>query len=272
MKISTLINFFIHPGYINDKDKLRRARLFVRACLLTSLFSSSYVWLSMLFDFDRGVQLMIFNVTCFLLLPFLAKTRILITWLGNLYVAIGAIAIVILTYYSGGMWSAIYPWIISIPLLALLVVNKLSGSVWGAICFLIMLWFGALAYQEVELPIEYNPELKTLWFLSVVPGLLLITLFIAFVFEYSQARALNELEEGNKVLQTQKNTITLQSSELKELIEEKDYIIRILAHDLKNPLSNINSLVKLMEADPARLNEYLSSILSVIFVYFLAKH
>lgn len=260
MSINAFIDFFIHPDHFNDSYSLRRARLFVRANFLTSIFSISYIWLSIYFEFDKGVYLMMFNGISFLALPFLAKTKTPIIWLGNFYVAIGAIAVIVLTYYSGGIWSAIYPWIISIPLLALLVVNKGSGSVWGVISYLVMMWFGLLAYQGVELPIEYNPEMKTLWFISVVPGLLLIILFLSFVFEYTLSKALINLEEGNKALKSQKEIITQQASELKLLIEEKDYIIRILAHDLKGPLNNIESITKLIESDAKNVAKYRAMI------------
>lgn len=256
MKIKAFIDFFIHPDYFNDPVLLRRARLFVRANFLTSIFSISYIWLSVIFEFDKAVYLMIFNGISFLVLPFLAKTKTPIAWLGNIYVAIGAIAIICLAYYSGGVWSAVYPWIISIPLLALLVVNKKAGWIWGVFSYAAMLWFGILAYQGVELPIEYNPEMKTLWFISVVPGLLLIILFVAFVFEYTQSAALNILEETNQLLKTQKETISHQSFELKELLEEKNYIIRVLAHDLKGHLGNVHSLTNLMESDLSNFAKY----------------
>lgn len=246
MKIAKLIDFFIHPGHFKSPNALRRARLFVRACLLTSLFSNSYIWLSSLFSFDRGIYLMVFNVLGFLILPFFAKTKTPISWLGNLYVLIGASAVFILTYYSGGMWSAIYPWIAFIPILALLVVNKLSGYIWGGISLSAMLIFGVLAYQEVELPIEYNPDMKTIWYITVLPGLLLIILLIGFVFESIQSKALSELQNKNELLKIQKETIAAQSSKLEQLIDDKDQIIRILAHDLNNPLSNITSLVNMM--------------------------
>lgn len=261
MKISALIDFFIHPDYFEDSDSLRRARLFVKANFLTSIFSISYIWLSIFFEYDKGAYLMAFNGISFLVLPFLAKSKAPISWLGNMYVTIGAIAVISLTYYSGGIWSAIYPWIISIPLLALLVVNKKSGWVWGVISYIAMVWFGILAYQGVELPIEYNPEMKTLWFISVVPGLLLIILFIAFVFEYTQSAALKRLEESNGLLKKQKDTISHQSSELKDLLEEKNYIIRVLAHDLKGPLSNIDSITKLMESDLSNFTKYKDMIM-----------
>lgn len=205
---------------------------------------------------------MIFNVVGFLLLPLLTKTKISLNILGNLYVLIGALAVYVLTYFSGGIWSAVYPWIISVPVLALLVVNRVSGLAWGGISYLVMQWFGMLALKGEQLPIEYNPEMKTAWFVSVLPGLLLIVLFIAYVFESIQRKALTELEEKNKILNEQKETISIQSADLRKHVEEKEYIIRILAHDLKNPLSNITSLIHLMatEEKPDMREKYVEMI------------
>lgn len=249
MKIAPLIEFFIHPKHKKNPRDHRKARLFVRASLLTSLFSNSYIWLSMFFGYERGVKLMIFNVMGFLILAFFAKTKTPLKLLGNLYVLVGAVAVITLTYYSGGMWSAIYPWIISIPVLALLVVDKISGIVWGGIAYIVMMWFGVQANMGVEFPIEYNQELKTLWFISVLPGLLLIIMVVSLVFEAVQSRALIDLESKNEQLLEQKATISRQATELEQLIDDKDHIIRILAHDLKNPLSNITTISNLMEKE-----------------------
>lgn len=193
---------------------------------------------------------MLFNAVGFLLLPFLLKLKIPLLWVAHLYVLIGATAVIALTYFSGGMWSAIYPWIISIPVLALLVVDRTAGIIWGTISFLAMVGFGVLALQGVELPVEYNVEQRTLWFLAILPGLLLIILFISFVFEIAHTNALRDLKMKNKILEEQKQTIAAQSKELENFIEEKDNIIGILAHDLKNPLFNISSLVHFLKTEP----------------------
>jgi signal transduction histidine kinase len=263
MKIAAFIDFFIGKERFEDRDEIRRARLFVRACILTSLFSNSYVWSSLIFGYEKGVYLMIFNVVGFMILPFMARTKWSIAWLGNIYVFVGAFAVIVLTHYSGGLWSAVYPWIISIPVLALLVVNRLSAAIWGAISFTAMVWYGVLAIQGVALPLEYNVALKTEWFVVVVPGLLLMVLFISFVFESMQTNALNDLAGKNDQLELQKETIAVQSVELERLIEDKNYIIRILAHDVRNPLKNIAGLVNLMKMDnsPGEQGEYVDMIM-----------
>src|SRR5947207_3233861 len=150
MNFGPLVNWFINPEYQNDALALRKARLLVRACLLTSLFSMSYVWLSVIFSFEKGIYFTAFNVIGYFILPFFVRTKISIKILGTLYSAIGAITVLALTWFSGGMWSAIYPWIIAIPVLSLLVVGKTPAIYWSIVCFLIMEFFGMLELQGIK--------------------------------------------------------------------------------------------------------------------------
>lgn len=249
MNFARLVDFFIHASYHEDALKLRKARLFVRACLLTSLFSNSYIWFSVLFEYDLGVYLMIFNVVGFLVLAFLVKTKLPLLLISNLYILVGGVAVCVLTYFSGGIWSAIYPWIISIPVLALLVVNRNFGIGWGILALFVMLWFGWLELQGIALPTQYNTDLKSEWFISVLPGLLLIVLVISSVFESVQTTALKNLQMQNEQLENQKATIAEQSKRLEKLIDDKDHIIRILAHDLKNPLANITTISNILKEE-----------------------
>jgi len=247
MDLAKLVDWFIHSDRKQNASEYKKTRLFVRASLLTSLFSNSYIWLSVYFEYELGVNLMIFNVIGFLILSLLAKTRIPLIVLGHTYVFVGAFAVIVLTYFSEGIWSAIYPWIISIPVLALLVVNRQAGIFWGILSFVVMVWMGILAIQGEALPIQYNLEMKTEWFVSIVPGLLLIIMVVSMVFESVQQKALSDLEANNELLRKQKGTIQKQAQDLEQLLDEKDQIIRIMAHDLKNPLANISSLSELLK-------------------------
>jgi signal transduction histidine kinase len=242
MNVGKLVDWFIHPDYYEDAKALRKARLLVRACLLTSVFSISYVGLSFVFSYDRAIYFTGFNVLGYFALPFLLRTKTPISLVGNLYTTIGAITVLVLTWFSGGMWSAIYPWIIAIPVLALLIDGKTPAIYWTIFSFLWMVAFGVFELNGIKLPVEYNEELRTFWFISILPGLLMIIMVVSFTFESSMLRALNDVE-------AQKITIEKQSAELEKLIEDKDNIIRILAHDLRNPLANISVLTKLLEKE-----------------------
>lgn len=249
MKIERLIDFFISEGRKENKVYLRKTKLLVRASLLTSLFSATYLILSLIFDFDIGVKLMSFNVIGFLLLPFLFTSKLTVNTIGNLYVLIGGLAVIILAYSSGGINSAIYPWIISIPILALLVVNRTSALIWGGVSFLAMVGMGIMAISGYEFPNQLQTPYKDLWITLVQPGLLLIIFLIAYIFQSTQTSALNKLSNQNNTLIEQKNTISSQKEKLSTLIDDKNYVIRILAHDVRSPLKNIQGLIKLLDLE-----------------------
>lgn len=242
MNLVQLADWFIHPAYFGDSSALRKARLFVRACLLTSIFSTSYVILSITFQYEKGIYFTGFNVIGYFVLPFLARTRLPLSLLSNIYTAIGAITVIVLTWFSGGMWSAIYPWITAVPVLALLVAGKMSAVYWTVFSLACMIGIGALELNHFPFPVEYDNSMRSLWFLCILPGLLLIIMVVSFTFEQTMQRAMNDVE-------MQKQTIETQSIELQKLLDEKDHIIRILAHDLKNPLNNISMLSKLLEKE-----------------------
>ena len=86
MSLASFIDYLIHPSRFEKEEELRKARLFVRACWLTSLFSNSYILFSYLYEYDKGVYLMIFNVVGFIILAFFAKTKVSINVLGNAYI------------------------------------------------------------------------------------------------------------------------------------------------------------------------------------------
>ncbi|MBS1682648.1 MAG: HAMP domain-containing histidine kinase [Bacteroidetes bacterium] len=242
MNIGRLVDWFIHKKYFENATELRKARLLVRASLLTSIFSTSYVALSVFFEYERGIYFTLFNVVGYFALPFLCKTKIPFRILGFTYNAIGSITVIVLTWFSGGMWSAIYPWIIAIPLLALLIIGKTAALYWTIFSLLWMWAFGIIELNGISLPVEYNPAMRSMWYLSIVPGLLLIIMVVSFTFENSMQTAMRDVEQ-------QKVTIEKQSIELAKLIEDKDHIIEILAHDLKNPLANIGVLANLLERE-----------------------
>src|SRR5688572_24481690 len=119
------IDFFIHESRFHEPRLLRKARIFVCTCLLTSLFSMGYGMLSNYFEFPEGVYLMVFNVIVCLVLPFFVRTRIPITWLGNAFLFVGGSTVIVITYLTGGLWSSVCLWIIVIPIVSLLIVNRL---------------------------------------------------------------------------------------------------------------------------------------------------
>ncbi|WP_420319035.1 tetratricopeptide repeat-containing sensor histidine kinase [Ekhidna sp.] len=85
-------------------------------------------------------------------------------------------------------------------------------------------------------------------------ALAVITLIFAVFFLrlYSKQKRLgNYLKQINQQVSTQNELIDKKNTELKALNNEKNDLIQIVAHDLKNPLSNIISAVEMAREDSA---------------------
>ena len=107
------------------------------------------------------------------------------------------------------------------------------------------------------------PYWQTLWFFLIVLTLFIALLAALYRYRVRQIRAYN--------LQLQKDvearTTELQSSneELKKLIEEKNKLHRILAHDLRNPFNTILGYVELLKLEfEQKGNEEYSEITDMI--------
>ena len=275
MNISGIINFFIHPSYLTNNGILWRVRLFVWVCLISLIFLSFYSWFSYYIEFYIAVYILLIYLVCVLLLALLVRTQLSFIWLENTYVLLGSIMLTILTYYSGGLWSAVYPWLIIIPIVALLVINKLSGVIWGIISLGLMFWFAIIAYQGIELPVAFNTTLRTLWYIIVLPGALVVLLIFSFVFKTIEVNILKKLEAKNKILKIKNETIALRTNDLKKLLKEKENLIHLLVHDIRGPLSNISNMTSLVEIakNKADREHYLTFIKkSAIKAHNLVEH
>jgi signal transduction histidine kinase len=270
MLIRKLENYFIADQNKSDDYIFYRYKLLLNASIYTSLFSLLYLVVSLIIEFRIGVYYMVFNVAGFLILPFLMKARIGVKTLGNLYVFIGTLAVVILIFYSGGIHSPILPWMIVPSVLALLIVSRFYALVWAGISIGCLTAFILYAMSGYSFPVSYNADWKLLFMLLCSSGIIMIVVTISMIFESNTVNALNEAErqkkalqlsktelakrheeilEKNDILVAQKEELLTQSEQLKELNEKKNYLMEILAHDLKSPLANIQALIGFIKAD-----------------------
>jgi len=100
---------------------------------------------------------------------------------------------------------------------------------------------------------EQHDSIKALLIILAVVGFVGTILLMGY-------RAKNQL---NKVLLGQQETIEQRNNELKKLNEEKNYLIKVLAHDLRSPLSNIQGCA-LMLAEDKSFNEDCAKMIEII--------
>jgi signal transduction histidine kinase len=248
--------YFVDQSLASDTFTYYRYKLLLNASIFTSLFSFCYLFISVLIEFQPGIHFMIFNVAGFLLLPFLIKARVNYILLGNIYILIGTMAVVILIYYSGGKDSPVFPWLAVPPVLALLIVNRFYAYVWTGITLSFLTVFMLYAWHGQPLKTEYNTAWSILFISLCSSGIILIIVMISMIFENNMRNALaeseankKELAEKNSSLITHQEELLTTTEQLQELHEKKDYLLEIIAHDLKSPLANIQALIGLLKIE-----------------------
>ena len=270
-------DLFINPSHNKNNQKYHQARMLVSVCLLTTCISFSYFFISYFYGFEKGMYMMALNVIGFLSVALLVKTRLNLYFLSNSYIAIGAIAIYYLIYYTGGLSSPVVLWLVAAPVLAFLVANRLSAITWGLVLFISVLVFSFIEVYDLKPPSELPVEFSHIANMAVLIGLMLIIFIVTMIFENEKNNALQDIDRKNReltsalvelksakarltktnyeiqtkntILESNQLEILKQSDQLKILNEEKDYIIEVLAHDLKEPLNSVEGLIDLILKD-----------------------
>jgi len=216
--IKNLILYFIPEKFHEAEETFRKCRLLINTFFLTSLFSTSYVFISTLIGFEIGVYAMVFNAVSFLILPFVFRAGGSIILCANLYVFIGTVGVGICAYYSGGFSSPVMPWLAVLPITALLLAGSITGGVWTAISLTIVTVFGLMDSQGFEFPMAYNLEWKEFFAISDHAGLVLIIFVVALVFEQGKNIALFRLGLKTEEVTKQKEELQVQN----KIVEEKN--------------------------------------------------
>ncbi|MGC4020497.1 MAG: HAMP domain-containing sensor histidine kinase [Cyclobacteriaceae bacterium] len=241
--VGRLQNFFIPVDKEPDEYILYRHRLILNASVSTSFFSFVYLIVSIFIEFPPGIYLMIFNVLGFALIPFLIKFGLRPIILGNLYVLIGSVAVLILICFSGGLQSPIFPWLIAPPVLALLIVNRHFAIVWTAISIACLTTLTVVTNNGFTFPTMYNTSWSLFFSYLCSSGIILIIIMIAMIFEGNIKKALTTLTERNVEISEKNEELTIISEQLKQLDEKKNDLMHLIAHDLKSPLANMQALI-----------------------------
>ncbi len=122
--------------------------------------------------------------------------------------------------------------------------------------------------QEINKSHLESEKLKNT-LLLVVAGSILLLLLVATIYFYKRARVARKINEQNFQILNQKSkiyeqaksiaeineTLLEKNSKLETLNEEKNYIMNVVAHDLKSPLNQIQGLSDVIKLEQENLSE-----------------
>ena len=224
MTMKKFLMDFIPEVYTKNEESLRKARLFVLVCFLTSFFSAFYLLSSIYFNMPHAAYAMAFNVVGFLIIPFLFRYKFIsLYWTANLYVLIGAIGVGVVTLYTGGLHSSILPWFAVLPITSLMLTNKKSAWFWTITSYVLVTVIGVLAFQKFNFIDESGSSMIAIFNTMNLNGLVLLIFLITLVFENTKNTALQRLDEKNVLLAKEKH-------------KSEELLLNILPYDVSEEL------------------------------------
>lgn len=108
--------------------------------------------------------------------------------------------------------------------------------------------------KEQETTIKNQKNM--LYGLAVLFGLALTGLFIVYFRKDKDNSKVSKLEEENKKLKVQKDSILEQTQHLEEMNQVKDRLFSIVSHDLKDSITGVKAFLDLLKEDSISQDEF----------------
>jgi len=242
-----IITQFIPENTKLDKEYQRRIRLVAFAVIITSIFALFYIGVSWVAGFSMGMKIM---SGCFLgdmVALLLLRLGINAFGVANIFGGIGSLCIFGCTYFSGGVYSPVFPWLVETPIVLLLIAGKKNGYTWVIISLAMALAFGVLSYSGFSFPHGYNKSSDMFFFLTCNTGLVLIIFFISLIFENFRIGAFNEVMRQKDELQSALSELKTRQTQLiqSEKMASLGELTAGIAHEIQNPLNFVNNFSEL---------------------------
>ena len=226
MKLLNKIHqLYINPCYLNSKVDKTRSTLVLNSYLVVVLFAFSYTLISLIIEFDAGFYITLVLGFAYLVAPFILRVPNKIGLLAHFFMITSSIATFILIYYSGGLFSAITPWLAITPVMALLLLDKKSAWFWTVIMILVVYAFAIPQYQGHQFDITFNKEWVIPFDAMALSGFVLVIFLCNLIFETGKNEAMRIVEEKNLQLTEQQDEI---SASNEELFQQKEELATIL--------------------------------------------
>ena len=109
--VSRLHVYLIPESFRSDELKHRKARIYINATLITTLFAAFFLLNTLAFDMHYHVYSMIACTICFFILAFSLRWGISLIVSTHFFIGIAVIATFWDAYFLGGLQSYDLPWI-----------------------------------------------------------------------------------------------------------------------------------------------------------------
>ncbi len=265
--LNTIHELYINPFYLNSKVDKTRAILVLNSYLVVVLFAFSYTLISLIIKFDAGFYITLVLGFAYLVAPFILRIPNKIGLLAHFFMITSSIATCILIYYSGGLFSAVTPWLAITPVMALLLLDKKSAWFWTVIMILVVYAFAIPQYQGHQFDITFNKDWIIPFDAMALSGFILVIFLCNLIFETGKNKALRIVEEKNLQLTEQQDEIAASNEELFQQKEELATILEVV-RDKNRLIEKQNTEVRSSILYASRIQNALLPIDKKIKSYF----
>jgi len=223
----------------HNEELLRRCRLQIRFGWLGAMFGMVYALFYLLVGHRAGAEVILACSAVFAICPWLLKRRADLVFTGHMFSAVLLVGFSALSVIEGGLQGHAIAWIASIPLCSLLLLDIRRALVWASVSLLVIVIFSAVDLLGIRFPTLYSLEHDDLISAAGYVGLVGFMALLGITFERLRARSYLQMEKALAEL-------SFANQRLMKVNIEKDEILKIAAHDLKNPLGGISGYSELL--------------------------
>jgi signal transduction histidine kinase len=238
-KFNQLLDRQIPPEFFSDPEGTRRARLMTGFGVLGPSFGLLYTLFYIAIGHKWGAIIVFICSTCVALTPSLMRWKKSVEVAGNFFAMTLTLGFLSLCFVEGGQNGHAIAWLVSIPLCCFILLGERQAAWWVVISFFAAGIIVCLDLEGIKLTPTYDPKWQGLVSAAGYLGLVLFMFILGLIFERGRRTAFAKLEETLTKL-------AASNEHLLHLNNEKNELMGIAAHDLRNPLTVILGNAELM--------------------------
>jgi signal transduction histidine kinase len=235
----------IPAEFFSDPDTTRRARLITGFGVLGSSFGLIYALFYLFIGHKWGAAIVLFCTTGVTLTPSMMRWQKSVETAGNFFALTLTLGFLALCFVEGGESGHAIAWLVSVPLCCFILLGEKQAMQWVIISFLAAGVVVCINLEGIKLKPTYDPKWQGAVSAAGYLGLVLFMFILGLIFERGRRTAFAKMQDALTELAASNDDLTRANN-------EKNELMGIAAHDLRNPLAVVlgNSELMATSKDP----------------------
>lgn len=238
-QFNRLLDLQVPQEFFSDPETTRRARLITGFGVLGPSFGLLYTLFYVCIGHRWGAAIVCVCSIGIGLAPLLMRWKKSVEIAGNFFALTLTLGFLALCFVEGGENGHAIAWLVSVPLCCFILLGEKQATWWLAISFSAACIVVCINLEGIKLTPTYNPKWEGLVSAAGYLGLVLFMFILGLIFERGRRKAFAKLQDTLAEL-------AASNEHLRYLNNEKNELMGIAAHDLRNPLTVILGNADLM--------------------------